>query len=168
MVRSRLAGLVFEAWADFDRVTAGISAEDAVAQPDGQSSIAWALGHVTEHVDRWFNATLQGRDRHALLGADRFRIGSEGKADEWEEILAATDEVREAARPYLEQVMERDLEARFELPGSVMRELGPLTLGYALLRTAAHHYFHVGVIACQRDRMGHSAGDYPGLMRECL
>jgi hypothetical protein len=35
-----LAGMVVEAWRDFDRVVECVSAEDGVAQPDGQSSIA--------------------------------------------------------------------------------------------------------------------------------
>ena len=37
-----------------------------------------------------------------------------------------------------------------------------------LVRIAAHHYFHIGVVACQRDRMGHAVGDYPGLLVACL
>jgi hypothetical protein len=39
---------------------------------------------------------------------------------------------------------------------------------YALLRIAVHHYFHIGVVACQRDRAGEQVGDYPGLLGRCL
>jgi hypothetical protein len=162
-----VAGLVLEAWNDFDRVVGGLDERDAGVQPEGQSSIAWALGHVTEHVDRLINATLQGRDRHPLLGSERFRMGSAGEAEDWRAIQAATREVRDAARPYLERVTDADLDRRHEFPGRISSQLGPLTLRYALLRIGGHHYFHIGVIACQRDRMGHSVGDYPGLMAEC-
>jgi hypothetical protein len=161
-----LAGLVVEAWKDTDRVVEGVSDEEAALQPEGQSSIAWALGHVTEHVDRLLNHTLQGRDRHRLLGVDRFRMGSEGKAEDWKAIRAAVEEVRDVARPYLEGIIEEDLDVRHDLPGAVSSALGPLTLRYALLRIASHHYFHVGVIACQRDLRGGKVGDYPGLMRD--
>jgi hypothetical protein len=163
------AGLVFEAWKDFDRVVDGVGVTDGVLNPDGQSSIAWTLGHVTEHVDRWFNFALQSRDRHPLLGDDRFRMGSDGRAEEWDEIVAAVRDVRDAARPYLENLERADLDDVHELPSAAARMLGvPLTLRYALFRTAAHHYFHIGVIACQRDLRGEKVGDYPGLMSDCL
>jgi hypothetical protein len=161
-----LVGIVVESWRDLDRVVEGVSAEEVVAQPDGQSSIAWALGHVTEHVDRMINATLRGLPRHPLLGHDSFRIGSEGRADQWEAVVAAAQEVRDAARPYLENLTEADLAERFESPGTITGQLGPVTVRYMLLRIAAHHYFHIGVIACQRDLRGHSVGDYPGLLAE--
>jgi hypothetical protein len=162
-------GLVFEGWKDFDRVIEGVSPETAVLNPDGQSSIAWTLGHVTEHVDRWFNWSLQGRERNPLVGDDRFRMGSEGYAGEWDAVVGATREVRDAARPYLEKLERSDLDEVRELPSAAARMLGvPLTLRYALFRTAAHHYFHIGVIACQRDLRGEKAGDYPGLMSDCL
>jgi uncharacterized damage-inducible protein DinB len=163
-----IAGLVVEAWQDFDRVIAGASAEEAVANPEGQSSIAWTLGHVTEHVDRMINHALQGLDRHPLLGRDRFRMGSEGKAGEWDEIREAVKEARTSARVYLEALTRDELDVRVEPPGSISRQLGPVTIRYTLFRIAAHHYFHVGVIACQRDLRGESVGDYPGLLQACL
>jgi hypothetical protein len=162
-----IAGVVLEAWNDFDRVVDGLDDRTASVRLEGQSSIAWALGHVTEHVDRLLNVTLQGRERHPLLGSERFRMGSAGEADDWRAIQAATHEVRDAARQYLEQITDGDLDQRHEFTGRISSELGPLTLRYALLRIGAHHYFHIGVVACQRDRMGHSVGDYPGLMKEC-
>ncbi len=158
------AGLVIEAWSDFDRVVDGVSAEEAVRNPEGQSSIAWTLGHVTEHVDRMVNHGLRGRDRHAFLGADRFRMGSAGVADDWDPIVAATKEIRGAALRYLETLTEADLDRRFDSPGAITKRLGPITVRYALYRIAAHHYFHIGVIACQRDLRGESVGDYPGFM----
>jgi hypothetical protein len=163
-----IAGLLLEAWNDFDRVLDGLSASDAGLQPNGQSSAAWALGHVTEHLDRWINYTLQGRDRHPVLGVDRFRMGSEGAADDWDAIRGATNEVRKAARPYLESITTDRLDERHEFAGSISKVLGPLTLRYALIRIGAHHYFHIGVIACQRDLRGEKVGDYPGLMSDCL
>ena len=45
-----VAGLVVEGWNDLDRVIDAVPPEDAVANVEGQSSIAWALGHLTEHV----------------------------------------------------------------------------------------------------------------------
>jgi len=159
---------VVESWKDFDRVVEGVSSEEAVANVGGQSSIAWTLGHVSEHVDRMINHALRGRERHPLLGDDRFRMGSSGTANEWDGIRAAASDVRGAARESIEPLDDGDLDVRYEPPGSITRQLGPVSVRYTLLRIAAHHYFHVGVIACQRDLRGHSVGDYPGLLTACL
>lgn len=163
-----LAGLVVEAWSDLDRVVAGVSPEAATANPDGQSSIAWTVGHVSEHVDRMINHVLLGRDRHPLLGDDRFRMGSVGVAEDWDAIRQAVGNVRATANTLLARVDDDELDRRFESPGSITKQLGMVTVRYILLRIAAHHYFHVGVIACQRDLRGEKAGDYPGLLRGAL
>jgi len=138
-----------------------------VANVEGQSSIAWTLGHVTEHVDRMINHALQAHDRHPLLGTDRFRMGSAGEADDWDAIRPAVTEVRGKARPFLEQRTDEDLDRRFDAPGAITKQLGPVTVRYVLIRLGAHHYFHIGVIACQRDLRGEKVGDYPGLLRAC-
>ena len=163
-----VAGLVVEAWNDFDRVVEGVTPEEAVQNTEGQSSIAWTLGHVSEHLDRMINFALLKRERHPVLGDDRFRMGSEGMADEWEEIRVAAEEVRRDARHHLESLTDRDLHVRYEPPGNISGQLGAVTVRYVLLRIATHHYFHIGVIGCQRDLRGHSVGDYPGLLTACL
>lgn len=96
-------------------------------------------------------------------------MGSAGVADDWDLTRAGALEVRGAARPLLESVTDVDLDRWVPYSGSLLalREHG-LTLRYALLRVAAHHYFHIGVIACQRDRAGEQVGDYPGVLRECM
>jgi uncharacterized damage-inducible protein DinB len=163
-----LAGLVVEAWGDLDRVVDGVSPEAATSNPEGQSSIAWTVGHATEHVDRMINHALLGRDRHPLLGDDRFRMGSEGVAEDWDAIRQAVGNVRATAHTLLARVDDDELDRRFEPPGAITKQLGTVTVRYILLRIATHHYFHVGVIACQRDLRGEKAGDYPGLLRGAL
>src|SRR4030095_5520260 len=103
--------------------------------------------------------------RHPVLGNDRFRMGSEGAADDWEAIVAATKEVRERARPFIEQITADRLDERHEFQGAISQELGGLTLRYAMIRIGAHHYLHIGVSACQRDLTADHVGDYPGLLR---
>lgn len=58
MARSKIAGLVLDAWEDLDRVLAGLTVEQATRQVDGQSSIAWTLGHVCQQVDSWINVNF--------------------------------------------------------------------------------------------------------------
>ena len=164
-----LVALVLEAWQDLDRVLEGLDAETATRQPDGQSAFGWTLAHVTNQVDSWINVNFQHQPPHPLIGAPEFRAGSAGAATDWDAIRTGVDDVRRAARPYLEGLTGTDLERLVPYTGSLqpLRQHG-LRLRYALVRIAAHHYFHIGVVACQRDRMGHAVGDYPGLLVACL
>jgi len=169
MARSKLVGLLFEAWKDMDRVLADLSAEEAVRPLDGGSSIAWTAAHPAKQVDAWINVRFQGRAPHQLVGESRFRIGGSGAADDWQAIQAAVREVRDAVRGYLEGLDEGDLDRVVPYDGafSRLRERG-LSLRYALLRTCAHHYFHIGEIATKRGGRGQRVGEYPGLLEECI
>ena len=43
-----------------------------------------------------------------------------------------------------------------------------ITLRYAVLGSAIHHYFHIGEISTKRNRLWHSVRDYAGRLSECL
>ncbi len=169
MPRSKLVGLLFEAWKDMDRVLADLDPEEAVRPLDGGSSIAWTAAHVANQVDAWINVRFQRRPPHQLIGQARFRVGGTGAADDWQAIEAGVQEVRDAARTYLEGLSESDLELVIPYDGSLsrLRETG-LPLRYALLRICAHHYFHIGEIATKRSALGQRAGEYPGLLEDCI
>ncbi len=169
MPHSKLVGLLLEAWKDMDRVLADLDPEEAVRPLDGGSSIAWTAAHVANQVDDWINVRFQRRAPHQLIGQARFRAGGTGAADDWQAIRAGVQEVRGAARTYLEGLNESDLELVIPYDGSFsrLRETG-LPLRYALLRTCAHHYFHIGEIATKRSALGQRVGEYPGLLEDCI
>ena len=169
MARSHTVGLVFAAWRDMDDVLAGVTAAGAAARPDGGSSFAWTLAHVTNQLDAWINVRFQRRAPHSLVGADRFRMGGSGAAEDWPALRAGVAEVRAAARGYLAGLAEADLDRVVLYDGSftALRERG-LSLRHALLRIAAHHYVHIGEIAAERARRGERVGNFPGPMSECL
>ncbi len=169
MARSKLVGLLFEAWRDMDRVLADLDTDHAVQSPDGGSSYAWTVAHVANQIDAWINVRFQRRAPHELIGRERFRVGGSGSADDWDAIQTSAQEVREAAHNYLDGLAESDLDLEIPYDGSFsrLRETG-LNLRYALLRTCAHHYFHIGEIATKRSALGQRVGDYPGLLEECL
>ncbi len=169
MARSNVVGLLFEAWNDVDRVLADLSPEDAVQPWDGGSSFAWTLAHVTNSMDAWIVVRFAGRPAHPLIGDHRFRYGGTGTADDWRAIRAGADEVRNAAREYLEPLTDGDLELTIPYDGSVTAlHEGGLKLRTALLVDAAHHYYHTGEIAAKRERLGHQLRDSPGPRPECL
>lgn len=170
MAKSKLIGLIYESWKDFDRVLDGLATEQALARQEGESSFAWTLAHVTNHVDRWINVIAQGMLPHPDVGKQGFRFGGSGVAGDWRAVKAAAREVRAAAREYLDDISDADLES------VVLEDNDPkarpdrrrLKLYSVLLRLSSHYYFHVGEIAAKRDRMGHSVGDYPGGLDETL
>lgn len=169
MAITATAGLVIEAWHDFDRATATLSCEDAERRLGTASSISWTLAHSTHMVDRWLNQLFQQRAAHALIDQDAYRIGALGQGPAWDAVRTAVGEVRGAARPYVEGLTEQDLDQRCDYHGSLdaLRATG-ITPRYALLRIAAHHYLHLGEIVALRHQMGHHVGDYPGVLEACL
>jgi hypothetical protein len=167
--RSKLVGLLFEAWKDIDRALADLDPEEAVRPLDGGSTFAWTVAHVANQVDAFINVRFQRRAPHEFVGQARFRVGGTGAADDWRAIQAGVQEVRDAARRYLEGLNEGDLDLAVPYDGSLspLRESG-LSLRYALLRICAHHYFHIGEIATKRGALGQRVGEYPGLLEDCI
>lgn len=164
----KLVALLFDAWDDLDRATAGLSASEAT-RVDRGSSVAWTVAHLANQLDSWTNVRFAGHEPQPLIGETRFRVGGPGRADDWPAIEKAAGEVRDRARAFLEGVSDEDVERVIPYDGSFkpLHKTG-ITLRYALHRTIAHHYFHIGEIATKRDWLGHSPGDYPGLMSHSL
>jgi hypothetical protein len=163
MPNSQIVGLLFDAWDDLDRVVDGLDAATAISAAPGESSAAWTVGHLANQLDAWTNVRFQGRPPHPLISQPRFRVGGTGEENDWEAVRAAAIGVRAAARAYLEGLTDADLDLVIPYDGSIthLRARG-LNLRYAVLRTIAHHYFHIGEIATKRTGLGHSVGDYPG------
>jgi hypothetical protein len=169
MAKSKLVALLYQAFDELDRVVTGLTQEQAAATSDG-SSFAWTYAHATNQVDAWVNVRFAGRQAHPLLGQTRFRVGGAGAAPEdWGTIQAAVDEVRVAARRFLDSKTDEELEGNIPYEGSfeALRATG-INLRYAIMRAIAHHYFHIGEIATKRALMGDEVGDYPGLLEAAL
>jgi hypothetical protein len=151
-----LALLVYQSWSDLDGAVAGLTPEQATERRDGQSAIAWTVGHVSQQVDSWLNMRLQGLPPHPLIRDPRFHTGAEGEADDWPGLLAAVEEVRARARRFLDAEPGPDLGLRVPYDGGVayLRTTG-LSLRYALLSIAAHHFIHGGEIETLRSLRRH-------------
>ncbi|MGE0540228.1 MAG: DinB family protein [Dehalococcoidia bacterium] len=156
-----LVALMYQSWADLDHALSGLDAETATARNDGGSSIAWTAGHVTNMVDSWLNVRFQGLPAHPMIGLTKFRAGGSGAAEDWPGIVAGLGEVQAAARSFLDS-QRGDLEQSIPYDGSItyLRPVG-LSLRYAVMRIAAHHFLHVGEILTIRTRLGHAVTDAP-------
>ena len=158
----KLVALMYESWADVDRAVSGLTPEDATARHAGGSSIAWTLGHVTHMLDSWIVVRFQGLPPHPVISHPMFRTGGSGEAEDWSMILAGAKEVREASREFLDSGQRPDLDLLIPYDGSInyLRPVG-LSLRYAKMRIAAHHFVHVGEVVTVRSRLGHEIGDFP-------
>jgi len=157
-----LVGALFGVWDFLDWVVAGVSSEDMLELWDGGSSFAWTYGHLTNMVDAWLNVRFQALPPHPLISDANFRIGGNGRTSDWPAIQREVAIVRDAARLYLQPLMDADLDLVIPYDGSVVafRRDG-LSLRYAVLHSTTHHYYHIGEIATKRQRLGHVLGDYP-------
>lgn len=156
------AGLLFSAWLDLDEAVADIKPEDMLRQIDGGSSFAWTLAHVSHAVDSWINVRFQGLPPQPLVHEPHFRVGGDGRAEDWPAIQAAVAEVRARARPYLKTVTEAYLTRVLPYEGgyAAFREHG-IQLRAALIQNAAHHYFHLGELVTKREWLGYPATYFP-------
>ncbi len=155
------------AWSDIDRVLEGVSAPQAVHQMDGGSSFAWTLAHVTNGIDSWINVRFLGRSPHPLFSRSEFAFGSDGSADNWQEIRDAVDGVRVPAYEFLTNCTAEDLARTVPYDGAhpPFRKHG-LNLRMAILQNAIHHMFHVGEIATKRGLLDQEIGIFPGSLIE--
>ena len=169
MPKSKLVGLLFESWNDFDRALEGVTEDEAVERHFGGSSFAWTYAHGANLIDAWVNVRFGTMEPHALIGQNRYRFGGTGEPGQWQAIRQGVREVREAASGYLEHKTDEDLEIVVPYEGSFkhLRRSG-ISLRYALYRAITHHYFHLGEVASKRDMLGKSVGDYPGQLREAF
>ena len=168
MAADKQVGLLYEAWADFDRVISGLDPFTATRSLEQGSSIAWAAAHVTAHLDNWINVRFAASAPNPLIGEERFRLYGEAVSqEEWQPILTSVQEVRSGVKYYLDASPAMDTLIPYTGSIDTLRQTG-ITLRYAILRMAAHHYFHIGEISTKRDRLGQSVGDYPGTLSECI
>jgi hypothetical protein len=165
----KLIHYMYQSWADLDRVTVGLTFEEATTPYDNGSSIAWTVGHVTTQIDSWLNMRIQGIAPHPVFDRKIFRTGGDGRAENWDEIFAGMQDVRARARAFLVGNPAPDLDRTVDYDGAIVHvRITGLSLRYALLTIAAHHFLHVGEITTIRSRLGHSLEDEIGWGRGFL
>ena len=159
---NKLILYMYESWAEVDRATGGLTASEATTRFDVGSGIAWTVGHVTTMVDSWINTRFQRLPAHPFISHPNFRTGGTGEETDWLAVQEALNEVRERARKFLDSEDDLDLDRVVPYDGSIpfLRSVG-LSLGYALMRIAAHHFMHAGEIITIRSHLGHVLSEGP-------
>lgn len=151
---------LFQAWADLDHAIVGLEPAQALTRAHGGSSIAWTVGHITQQVDSWFNVRFQGQPPHPVISRPDFHTGGSGMAADWPAVLDGVRTVQATARRYLAAEPGPDLGRVVPYDGGVrfLHATG-LSLRYAVVSIAAHHWQHVGEIMTVRALLGHAIED---------
>ena len=160
---------LFQAWADLDRAIAELTPAQATTRDHGGSSIAWTVGHLTQQVDSWLNVRFQGLAPHPVIGQPDFHTGGSGTATNWPAIVAGVRAVQATARQYLAAAPGPDLARVVPYDGGVrfLHATG-LSLRYAVLSIAAHHWEHIGEILTLRALLGNIIEDERAWGRDLL
>src|SRR5947208_16431660 len=147
----KLILLMHESWNDLDRAISGLAPKEATRRHDGGSSIAWTVGHVTNLVDSWINARLQGLPSHPVISDPMIRTGGGGDPHNSPAILAGTSEVREASKRFLDSKPEPDLDRTSPYDGAIdyLHPTG-LSLRHAFTPVAAHDFLALGARVTSR------------------
>ena len=99
---------------------------------------------------------------HPFISRPNFRTGGTGEEKDWPAVRAGVNEVRESARKFLDAEENLDLDRVVPYDGSIpfLRSVG-LSLRYALMRIAAHHFMHAGEILTISSYLGHVLSEDP-------
>ena len=159
---NKLILYMYESWAQVDSTTEGLTAIEATTRHDVGSGIAWTVGHVTHMLDTWINTRFQRLPPHPFISRQNFRTGGTGEENDWPAVQGGLNEVRGTARKFLDSEDGLDLDRVIPYDGSIpfVRSVG-LSLGYALMRIAAHHFMHAGEILTIRSHLGHVLSEGP-------
>jgi hypothetical protein len=164
-----LVALLLDALDDLDRALQGLTDDDAARQVDSTTPLAWALGHIGQHLDSWVAVALAQQPRNEYLGSKAFSRGATGESVDWQHTQTAVNAVIEKSRTFLLTANDKNLGKAERYTGSVTGLQGkPITGYYRLARLVAHTYYHIGDITAVRAKLGHRVQDFPSALPKTL
>ncbi|MDA0243850.1 MAG: DinB family protein [Chloroflexi bacterium] len=137
---------------EFQRVLAGVSAEDGTRRLLPSNSLSWTVAHMANQEQRFWLLLAQGPtaviypDLHEQVG-----FGKPASIPEWDEAWVIWHTITHAVDAYLEPLTSAELATHFEWRNSPVAE----SKGTMLLRNIYHYWFHTGEAHGLRQQMGH-------------
>lgn len=134
---------------EFKRCLKGLSAEDAAKRFMPMNCIAWNVGHLAWHEQRYFVTYGQGEILMPELN-ELFAYGAPASTPNLDEMLAAWKKMTKAADPFLDSLTTQ------KLTEQVIKDGKPINRywGNLLQRVIYHYWYHTGENAAIRQNLG--------------
>ncbi|MBA4384177.1 MAG: DinB family protein [Anaerolinea sp.] len=136
---------------EFKRCLKGLSAEDAAKRFMPMNCIAWNVGHLAWHEQRYFVTFGQGEILMPELN-ELFAYGAPASTPNLDEMLKAWKKITKAADPFLDTLTTQ------KLTEQVIKDGKPINRywGNMLQRVIYHYWYHTGENAAIRQNLGHT------------
>ena len=136
--------------AEWLRGLADISDEDGQRHFGPLNCIAWTVGHLAWHEQRYWLELAQGQLPYPQLN-EIFAYGAPMSTPLLSEMLAIWHTVTRLVDPYLDTLTTQDMQSELLRNGKSVGQ----TVGSALQRVTYHYWYHIGEIQAIRQMLGH-------------
>ncbi|MHB8088089.1 MAG: DinB family protein [Anaerolineaceae bacterium] len=136
---------------EFKRCLKGLTNEDAAKRFMPMNCIAWNVGHLAWHEQRYFVTYGQGEILIPELN-DLFAFGAPASTPNLEEMLKAWKKITRAADPFLDSITTQKLTEQVINDGKPIQRYW----GNLLQRVIYHYWYHTGENAAIRQVLGHT------------
>ena len=144
--------------AEWLRGLADISDEDGQRHFGPLNCIAWTVGHLAWHEQRYWLELAQGQLPYPQLN-EIFAYGAPMSTPLLSEMLAIWHTVTRLVDPYLDTLTTQDMQSELLRNGKSVGQ----TVGSALQRVTYHYWYHIGEIQAIRQMLGHpNLAEYVG------
>lgn len=147
--------LVAQLWfarSEFQRVMAGVSAEDGVKRLLPMNCLSWMVGHLANQEQFYWIYLTQGEEKvpHPQL-SELMGFGQPASTPDWEEMWRVWEEVTQQADVYLQTLTPAVMVTHAVGVDGPRRE----SIGTSLNRNLLHYWFHIGEAHAVRQMLGH-------------
>jgi hypothetical protein len=136
---------------EFKRCLKGLTPEDAVKRNLPMNCIAWNVGHLAWHEQRYFVTYGQGEILMPELN-QCFAYGAPASTPDLNDMLKAWKKMTQAADPFLDAITTEKLQSVVVKNGKPTKYIW----GNLLQRVIYHYWYHTGENAAIRQTLGHT------------
>lgn len=133
------------------RGLADLSEADAARHFGPMNCIAWNVGHLAWHEQRYWLELAQGQIPFPKLN-ELYAYGAPMSTPSFQEMLELWHAVTREADPFLESLKTEGLMSDLLREGKSVGQ----TMGSAMRRVTYHYWYHIGEIQAIRQMLGHA------------
>ncbi|MCL4396591.1 MAG: DinB family protein [Chloroflexi bacterium] len=134
---------------EWQRGLEGVSEEQGAEHFGPMNCIAWTVGHLAWHEQRYWLQRAQGLILFPKLN-ELFRYGAPMSTPSLKEMLEMWHTVTEKADPYLDGLTTQSLQTDLLADGKPVGQ----SVGSGMRRMTYHYWYHIGEIQAIRQMLG--------------